>query len=406
MPISRLSASFGAVAIFVAGQALAQVQAPAGTPAAAASPPGGIPVGPLTVFPAVDLAYGHDDNLFLRPTNRSASSYTVLSPSVRAELKTGPHKFDFGLRIDDGRYHSSPADSYTDYSLNGAAGLVFSGRAGLQLRAELRHGHDPRGSTDRGVSASPDEYDNTGAGGLFRYGASGARGRIEIDASAYSRRYTNNRITTAGSDRDTTVLGGTFFWRVMPRTELLAQAVHTNINYALGTSTQSSTEDRYLIGVKWEATAKTTGIAKFGRQTKTFDSAARTNISGASSWDVGVRWSPLTYSVFDFTTARQTGESTGIGDAVISETYNATWSHAWSSRLRTQALATYGISSFTGVTGLSRKDDTTSFGLKVAYDFRRWMRLGAEFTHSERSSNINTFDFKRNVLLFTVGATL
>ena len=362
-------------------------------------------MGPLTVYPGVDLAQGYDDNLFLRPSNRTTSSYTVLSPSVRAELKTGPQKFDLTLRVDDGRYHSSPADSYTDYSLSGNGDLVFSGRAGLKLRAEHRHGHDGRGSTDRGVSASPDEYDNTGIDGVFRYGAPGARGRIEVNAGAFSRRYTNNRASTAASDRDTAALGGTFFWRVMPRTELLAQLNYTNVDYSLSTSTQDSTENRFLVGVKWEATAKTTGTAKFGRQNKQFDSAARSDISGTSSWDVGVRWSPLTYSVFDFSSSKQAGESTGVGDAVVGKNYGVTWSHAWSSRLRTQALTTSRNDTFTGA-GVNRKDDTTSFGLKVAYDFRRWLRLGAELTHTERDSNGVDLNYKRNLLLFTVGATL
>lgn len=393
-------AGLGAAAIIAAGPAFAQGQQPA------SGGPGSIPVGPLTVYPGIDLAHGYDDNLFLRPTATSSSSFTVVSPYVRADMKTGAHKFDFGLRLDEGRYHSSPADSYTDYSLNGKAALVFSGRASLNVGAEFRHGHDARGSTDRAGSATPDEYDNAGVDGTFSYGASGARGRIEVNAGAFSRRYTNNRDTTVVSDRDTAVLGGTFYWRVMPRTELLAQVIHTNIDYALGTSTQDSTENRYLVGVKWEATAKTTGTAKFGRQTKKFDSAARQDIGGTNSWDVGVRWSPLTYSVFDFVTSRQTGESTGIGDATVATSYGATWSHAWSSRLRTQAIANFSNSEFTGTSGLGRKDDTSTFGLKVAYDFRRWLRLGAEYTHTERDSNTANFNYKRNLLLFTVGATL
>ena len=397
----KVYVGLGVAALLAAGSAFAQGQP---TQAVAPAGPAGFPVGPLTVFPGIDLAIGHDDNLFLRPTARTSSNFTIVSPYIRAEARPGPHKFDLGFRIDDGRYHSSPADSYTDYSLLGNGDVVFSGRAGLKLRAEHRHGHDPRGSTDRGVSATPDEYDNTGIDGVFRYGAPGARGRIEIDAGAFARRYTNNRLTTNAADRDTTQLGGTYFWRVMPRTELLAQVGHRKIDYSLDTSTLSSTETRYLVGVKWEATAATTGTAKFGQLKKDFDSPLRQNFSG-SSWDVGVRWSPLTYSVFDFVSSKQTSESTGVGDAVVGRNYGVTWSHAWSSRLRTQALASFRNDTFTGA-GVTRRDDNTSLGLKVAYDFRRWLRLGAEATHFERDSNINTFNYKRNLLLFTVGATL
>jgi len=398
----KVFAGLAAAVYFVAGAALAQTQQP--TQPVAPMAPAGFPVGPLVVYPGIDLAVGHDDNLFLRPANRSSSNFTIVSPYVRAEARPGPHKFDVALRIDDGRYHSSSADNYTDYWLLGNGDLVFSGRMGLKLRAELRHGHDPRGSTDRGISATPDEYDNTGVDGVFRYGAPGARGRIEIDAGAFARRYTNNRLTTVAADRDTKVLGGTFFWRVMPRTELLFQAQHRNIDYQLATSTLSSTEDRLYIGAKWEATAATSGYAKFGRLNKNFNSAARADFSG-SSWDVGVRWSPLTYSVFDLYSSKQANESTGFGDTTVTKLYGITWSHAWTSRLRTQVLASLRNDNFNGA-GVTRQDDTISYGLKAAYDFRRWLRFGAEYTHFTRDSNLNAFDYKRNLLLFTVGATL
>ena len=52
----------------------------------------------------------------------------------------------------NGHYWNSSNDNFTDYSLIGNGDLVFDGRTGLKLRAEFRHGHDPRGSTDRAVT--------------------------------------------------------------------------------------------------------------------------------------------------------------------------------------------------------------------------------------------------------------
>jgi hypothetical protein len=392
-------AGLGAAAIFAAGSAFAQGQPvqPAQTSGA-----GSIPIGPLVVYPGINLAVGHDDNLFLTPNVTRSSAFTVLSPYVRAEAKHGPHTFDATLRIDDGRYNSSSPDDYTDYSLRGNGDLVFSGRAGLKLRADYLHGHDPRGSTDAVITATPNEYNNYGIGGLFRYGAPGARGRIEIDGSLYTRRYTNNRLATESIDHDTNQIGGTFYWRVMPRTELLAQLTYTDFNYLQGISTQDSSETRFLVGAKWEATAKTSGYAKFGRLRKEFDSPAQQNTSD-SSWDLGVRWSPLTYSVFDFVTNRQTYESTGLGNTILGTNYGVTWSHGWSSRLRTQALANYRTDDYKG---FDRNDDTTSFGLRADYDFRRWLRFGAQYTYWNRDSNLSTFEYKRNLFMLTVGATL
>jgi hypothetical protein len=288
--------------------------------------------------------------------------------------------------------------------LQGQGDLVISGRADLKLRAEYRQGIDPRGSTDRTVSATPDQWVNQGVGGIFGYGAPGAQGRIEIDGAAYSRRYLNNRLTTEASEYDSTALGGTFLWRVAPKTELLAVAQRRTIDYALASSTQSSTEMRYLAGVKWEATAKTTGIARFGLLEKKFNSTGRTDFSG-TTWDAAVRWSPLTYSVVDFNTTKSTTESTGTGDFLLTQNYGVSWNHAWNSRFSTAASAGWRKDEFLG-TGGGRVDKTSTLGLRLGYQWQRWLRFSAEYTVIDRVSNPNTFDFTRHLLMFTVGATL
>jgi hypothetical protein len=40
------------------------------------------------------------------------------------------------------------------------------------------------------------------------------------------------------------------------------------------------------------------------------------------------------------------------------------------------------------------------------YQFRRWLRLGAEYTYTDRDSNDPTVIYQRNFILFTIGATL
>jgi hypothetical protein len=350
------------------------------------------------------VSIGHNDNLFSSNINKRGSTQTVVSPSLKLEAKTGAHKFDGSIRIDDYRYSSSPSDNYTALSLFGNADLTISGRAGLKLRAEYKRAVDPRGSTDRAGGATPDEYVNQGVGGIFSYGAPGAQGRIEIDAGAFSRRYQNNRTTTDVSDRDYNQIGATFFWRVAPKTELLAVAQRRGIDYVLPTSTQDSTEINYQVGAKWEATAKTTGIVKFGRLEKKFNTGARTDFSG-SSWDAIVRWSPLTYSVLDFNTSKVTNESTGTGDFLVTQTYGVAWNHAWNSRFSSAALANWRNDKFEGG-GSTREDKTGTMGLKLTYQWQRWLRFSGEYTRTDRTSNINTFDYGRNLILFTAGATL
>ena len=201
------------------------------------------------------------------------------------------------------------------------------------------------------------------------------------------------------------MLGGTFFWRVAPKTELLAGTQFRNIDYQLGSSTLDSTERRFFIGAKWEATAKTTGTLKFGRLAKRFDSAARRDFSTNASWDAGIRWNPLTYSAFDLSTSKSTGESSGVGDYLLTKNHNLTWTHGWNSRFSTTVNGGLRYDDFEG-TGGGRKDKTATLGAKATYQWQRWLKFGAEYIRSDRNSNSNASSYDRDQFKLFVGATL
>jgi hypothetical protein len=227
---------------------------------------------------------------------------------------------------------------------------------------------------------------------------------VELNGGYSSRTYQNNRESTAANDHDTGILGGTFLWRVAPKTQLLFQGEWRPIDYDQPTSTLDSDETRYYVGARWDATALTSGSAKFGVLKKDFRSDQREDFN-TSSWEVGVRWSPLTYSVFDLNTARQTEESTGLGDTIVSTRNLLTWSHSWSRRVRTQILAGWTHDDYRGE-GVTRDDDTGSLGLRLYYQFRRWLRFGAEYTYTDRDSSDSVFDYQRNTFSLTLSATL
>ena len=251
-------------------------------------------------FPGIGLALGHDSNVQLSNSSPRSSSVSIVSPYLRVEGRPGQHKLDATLRVDSGHYASSSGDNYTDASLVGNGDFSFSERSGLKLRAEDRRGHDPRGSTNITLSSEPDRYNQALLDGIFGYGAKGAAGRVELEAGGLRRSYVNNRAYTDVLDRRQTNFGAAFFWRVAPKTELLLEARRAGFKYDVSTLLDS-TETKTYLGVKWEATALTAGTIRIGRLKKDFDSSAVADIS-SSSWEIGVRWSPLSYSVFDLAT--------------------------------------------------------------------------------------------------------
>ena len=356
------------------------------------------------IYPGIDVGLGYDDNLYSSNINQRSSAYSLITPWVRAEARPSPHRFDVFASYTAGRYERTSADNYDDYQVAANALAVFSARTDLKAHAEYLYAHDPRGSTDRPSGNSPDEYSNTGAEATFGYGAPGARGRFELNGGLYSREYQTNRQFTAVSDHDTSIFGGTFFWRVAPKSQLLMQAERRRFDYDQETSTLDSHETRLYVGARWDATALTSGLVKVGYLKKDFDTDPRQDFSTAS-WEVGIRWSPLTYSVFDFSTSRQTNESTGVGDTIVSSIYNVIWTHSWNSRLRSQVLAGWRNDDYRGV-GVTREDEIGTLGARMFYQFRRWLRFGVEYTYTDRDSNDPLVIYQRNVIQLNIGATL
>ena len=367
---------------------------------------GGIPLGPLTAYPSVTYQLQHNDNIVLQaPDSGLVKSDTiqVLNPSVRVEGKQGANVYGLDLGFTSGRYGDSTADNYDDNNVSANALFNPEARVRIGLRAEHLDAHDPRGSTNDPLTAEPNRYRQGTLGGIFGYGASGAQGRLEFELGGTDKHYYNNRATTAINDQDQRYGGVTFFWRIAPRTSLLAQVKRTTFDFTDPASPLDSTETRLLGGVTWEATAKTTGIFKIGQLRKDLKDSTRDDFTGGS-WEGQVTWSPLTYSKWDFSTSKATRETTGgAGNFILGTTYGARWTHAWTSQFSTAASASHSIDDYKGI---DRNDKIDSLGLKGTYQMRRWLSFGADYRWSKRDSNVDTSDYKNNVFMLFVSATL
>jgi hypothetical protein len=372
-------------------------------PSGPAQGPASIQLGETPVFatPYLGFGAGHDDNLFLSNTNRKSSTLYVVSPGLKLEARDPNKVIQFNYQGQYGHYTQSSEDNYVDHNANVQFDMAVDRRNFFRLGYLYVRSHDPRGSTDRPISTDPDKFRLDGPSAAYTFGTPGARGRIELYYSNLEREYLNNRQFTMLSDRRTQEYGGIFYLRVMPKTSLLAEARHTDIDYKLSSSPLDSREDRIYAGVTWEATAATTGTLKYGRLEKKFDQSFSTERT--SSWEALVTWRPLTYSRFDFYSARQTNESTGVGSFILTSVAGVTWTHAWNSVFSTGVDARYTKDEFQNAT---RVDETKSLGFRAGYKFRRWLTLGAEYTHTRRDSNQSIFEYDKNLYLLTATASM
>ncbi len=194
----------------------------------------------------------------------------------------------------------------------------------------------------------------------------------------------------------------------MPNTSLLLDLRATEFEYQHDRILQpslDSTEYRYLLGATWDVTGKTTGTVKVGYVEKMYADDTRAEFS-EPSWEVDIRWSPRSYSHFDFSTARYPSEVTSVtGDLIDNTTYSITWSHEWSDRVVSHITARDVDQKFRG-SATGRLQELTEYGMTLAYEMRRWLTWEFGVDVSSRKSNVDRFNFDGTIIRLGAKLTL
>ena len=159
----------------------------------------------------------------------------------------------------------------------------------------------------------------------------------------------------------TTPLNGSlrFYNRIAPRTRAVAEYRVNVLDYKLNSTNLDNTDQRLLVGAEWQATAATSGSVKVGYMNKKYEQV-RPTYSGFT-WEAAVRWQPLTYSQFDFSTGKAATDPSGDdSNFVVATVYNASWTHNWNTFLRTKVGYSHNGGAYDGT---GRRDKTDSLEL-------------------------------------------
>jgi polysaccharide biosynthesis protein VpsM len=395
----------------------------------------GIHLGGMRVVPSIGLTFANDDNVKRTPDREISSFVTTLSPGIRLEGGDDTRGAFLSYEIEAARYADSSDDNYTDHDLQAGLNLNSTDRSKLNVNAGYARKHDFRGAgAQQGgfLSTKPDRYNLKSISGEYDYGADGARLGFGLEAGLRTTDYTNNRAYTIYRDLSEDYIGGNLNVRLAPKTRAFVSARFTNVDFDLtrplrvaGTNAIrqvnfDSKEREYLVGMRWDATAKASGHVGVGRIQKRFVDSTFGRYSGFG-WEAGVQFRPRTYSIFDLTTTRQTDESddifryagTGLGTTaslganfILRRDVTLAWTHGWTERFKSNLDFGFTNDSYREVDFVTRDDDGTHFGLGANYLFRPWLSLGAAYKSYKRDSNEPLFDYNRHLFLFSLEATL
>ena len=358
----------------------------------------GFDVNGLQINPTIQVSGQYDDNVTRAETQTTSSWVSIVRPDLDITAGSDINYINFGYVFERGEYYSSKNDSYSDHFVDAATHNEFSSKAMLDAALSYTRSHDARGSTFSGIITgfnTPDKWYETAANAKFSYGGQDATGRVVLDGGFAAKRYYNHRTLTAGRDMNTAEGGATFFYKVGAKTSAFVEGRYKVYDYRLATSLLDSSEVSTYAGLTWEATARTTGIAKFGWQRKKFK---RGNQAAGNyfSYDLAVEWAPLTYSTWTLASGYKANETDGTGSYIKTNDVNLAWTHEWNERFSHTANVGYKRDNYVGA-ATARKDNYTMAGINLNYDLTSWLDVGADYAYTNRSSNVINADYKQNV---------
>lgn len=379
----------------------AAVAANMGPASGAVFEPATVKAGVFEVMPWIGLAVGSNSNTGSSNAAKTSSTVTSITPNVVVGLPTQGQMYALKYAGNYTQFASSKIDDFNDHNFEAFADNIWTSRLNSLVNVGYAKGHDGRNAV---LFRNKELWHATAFSAMGHYGAEGAIGQFELAAGQTAKRYdSNNGGATQFYDNDKTDLKGTFFYRVAPATQMFVEASNAKYRYVVASVRPlDSTEQRYMVGVKWEATAKTTGNVKLGTLKKSFDSALRQN-GTATVWDADVSWSPKPYSKFEASLHQTAREDGSVGGYIVSQDSDFRWSQDWSGFVTSALSLGDGVDKFQG--GL-RTDKRQTYALKATYGFRTWLRAGLEYRNTRRNSTDALWSYTQAVTMLTLEGSL
>lgn len=388
---------------------------------------GNIKAGPFKIHPHFGIAESYTDNVFRTDTSNGGGKqsewYTSYQPGVQVQLPImGRHKWIVDYKAYLERYSR---DSTLDVNDSTAStNLVFDFPGGLtaSVIGEVKNGHDYRGSATAslpvvGATTTINQFYNVVYGGELEL-----RSQAYLKAQVQSIRWeftgplagsrapgTFGDINTRNrQERYASLAAGA---RIAPKTYVYMQGLLQKEDYEVNKDLDSTTYTG-LLGLSWDATAKSTGYFNMGWQTRIMDQASSRGSGRFSGlyFDGSLMWRPQEQTRVVGGVYRRTNEtvlggtlyfvSTGVTLDLI-HALTTKWSVLGGLRFEhdqySDPITDNGIHA-------DRRDDYLTLAGGVSYQIQPWLGARANYTYTERLSSFNSVEYKANQAMVSLQA--
>ena len=369
--------------------------------AAAESPDSYMTDSGITITPTLNTGFKYDDNIFNQTNDTTGSSIFTIAPAVTFLLDDGINNYQLDFGVESGSYLDSHDDNYLTGNLDFKSHLEASSRSRFDIALELGQDVEARGTGitegQGDVFDQPIQFNDQLAKLTYEFGDLSSNGRIALTGKYYNKKYTNFTDATQFRSFDQPTLGTTFFYTTNANTEAFIEINGSSIGYDSSESV-SRDSDIYnaLIGLKWEATALTSGSFKIGQEQKKFADSGRKDFKGVS-WEGQVDWKPLTYTTLTLETSRSAKDPDVQGDYISESMYGASWNHEWSEFFTSNLNLSYTHEDYSG---FERVDKTNDLYADVVYKFTRWSDVSFFVELTDKDSTNENVIYDKNIIGF------
>lgn len=368
-------------------------------PAGVSDSPGLLRLGPMAVHPYLILKEAYSDNIYSVTDGKDSDFITSVTPGVYLELPVKAHTLSLNANMTSNSYSKFSDENTTDYFISGNGNFILGNLLNVKLSDAYTKGHEPRSASS---TAEIEKFTNNLAAVSLTYLVAQVS-KVQID---YSRTNWNFR-TSEFRSRDEDMVSAFIYYRLMPKTSAFVEYDFKDVSFKDKTNGLDNKVNSGLVGLIWEATARSRATIKGGYLTKDFDLSTQGSLS---TWTASA---DINYDFSDRTTFRLIGKRDVNESAILGTRYYISTglyselTHKFLDRLAGAVRASYGVDKYADIISgdtVLRRDEALTTGVGAHYFMRRWLELVLDYNHRHKSSNISTYNNTENTVTFTLNA--
>lgn len=363
-------------------------------------------LGSFKIKPSITIEENYDSNIYATQTALKNDYITGIKPVFAVESDWSRHAISLITSADIGHYLENTHENYSDYSIGGAGRLDLLRETFLLASASTSHKHEDRGSQDAVSNAKePTEYNQNDA--TISFIRSLRRISLKIDGDFSEYKYQNSVTNSGGviqnigrnrnQYKTTTRVG----YEIIPGYEAFARGALNERDYEF-TPTDAVNRDssgyEAELGTALNLGGKTKGEVFAGYMQQNYDSVALKDVKGMK-FGGNILWNITSLTSINSAIIRGIQETTEANaSAYISTLYSVELEHELLYNLLVGVNTSYNTNDYIGTNATSRADNISGAGAKIKYLMNRRASIIAKYDYSNRDSNINNQDYKRNMV--------